>query len=97
MLEKDIERRIKKYLSDNKIYFFKVHGSSFMLPGIPDIIACVNGYFVGIEVKNKGKLYNQSEEQKIHQELIERSGGIYILADNLEIVKEKLCNLIPSS
>ena len=62
-----------------------------MLPGIPDIVCCINGRFVGIEVKNKGKLWNQSEEQKIHQELIERSGGLYILADSLQTVQEALC------
>ena len=94
MLEKNIENSIKKWLKENNIYFFKVHGSAFMLPGIPDIIACVKGRFVGIEVKNKGKLWNQSQEQKIHQALIEESEGIYILADNLETVKEKLCDLI---
>lgn len=96
MLEKDIEKKIKKWLKDNHFYFFKVHGSSFMLPGIPDIIACVHGHFVGIEVKNKGKLWNQSEEQKIHQELIEASGGTYILADSLQTVEEALCGLIQS-
>ena len=96
MLEKNIENQIKKWLSDNKIYYFKVHGSSFMLPGIPDIVACVNGRFVGIEVKNKGKLSNQSEYQKIHEKQILESNGIYILADSLDTVKEKLCHLIIS-
>lgn len=94
MLEKDIEKKIKKWLKDNNFYFFKVHGSSFMQPGIPDIVSCINGHFVGIEVKNKGKLWNQSEEQKIHQQLIEKAGGLYILTSDLETVKEKLCDLI---
>lgn len=91
MLEKNIETEIKRWLMANNIYFFKVHGSSFMQPGIPDIIACVKGRFVGIEVKNKGKLKNQSEHQKIHEQLIKDSGGIFILADSLETVKEILC------
>lgn len=96
MLEKDIENKIKKWLRDNGAYFFKVHGSSFMVPGIPDIVACIKGKFVGIEVKNTGKLYNQSEHQKIHQKLIEEAGGVYILADSLKTVKERLCDLITS-
>ena len=65
-----------------------------MLPGIPDIIACIQGRFVGIEVKNKGKLYNQSEQQKIHEKLIKDSGGIFILADSLQAVKDELCRNI---
>ena len=94
MLEKNIENSIKQWLQANKIYYFKVHGSSFMQPGIPDIIACVNGRFVGIEVKNKGKLNNQSEQQKIHEQLIKDSGGIFILADSLDTVKDQLCQNI---
>ena len=93
MLEKNIENEIKRWLKENNCYFFKVHGSSFMLPGIPDIIACVNGRFVGIEVKNKGKLKTQSEQQKIHENLIKKSNGIYILADDLKTVIDKLCDL----
>lgn len=94
MLEKDIENKIKRWLSSKGIYHFKVHGSSFMPPGIPDIIACVNGMFVGIEVKNAGLKRNQSEQQKIHEELIIKSGGRYILADSLENVQECLCDII---
>ena len=93
MLEKNIETDIKKWLSKQGYYFFKVHGSSFMLPGIPDIVCCINGFFVGIEVKNKGKLYNQSEQQKIHEQLIIKNKGVYILADSLKTVQEKLCKL----
>lgn len=94
MLEKNVENKIKRWLQSKHIYFFKVHGSSFMQPGIPDIIACVNGRFVGIEVKNEGKLNTQSEQQKIHEELIKQSGGIFILADCLDTVKDELCRNI---
>lgn len=86
MLEKTIENKIKEYLFKEGVYYFKVHGSKFMLPGIPDIVCCVNGFFLGIEVKAPGKLYNQSEEQKIHEENIKNANGIYLLTDNLEDV-----------
>lgn len=93
MLEKNIENKIKRWLTDIGAYYFKVHGSSFMLPGIPDIVVCYKGFFIGIEVKNKNKLKNQSEAQQIHQKLIEKAGGIYILADDLTTVKEVICNI----
>lgn len=86
MLEKKVETDIKNYLYSEDIYYFKVHGSKFMPPGIPDIVCCVNGYFVGIEVKAPGKLYNQSDAQKIHQKNIEKANGIYLLTDNLNEV-----------
>ena len=94
MAEKKIETQIKNWLTEIGAYWFKVHGSSFMEPGIPDIVCCINGHFVGIEVKDKGKLYNQSSAQKIHEININKANGIYILADNLETVKERLCTII---
>ena len=93
MREKIIENSIKEYLFKEGIYYFKVHGSKFMEPGIPDIVCCVNGYFLGIEVKAPGKLYNQSDAQKIHQENIEKAGGIYLLTDNLNDVISLVCSL----
>lgn len=86
MREKTVENKIKDYLFQHGIYYFKVHGSKFMPSGIADIISCVNGRFVGIEVKRPGAKNEQSEQQKIHQRNVIKSGGIYILADCLEDV-----------
>ena len=56
MKEKTIENSIKKYLKDNNIYYFKVHGGYYGVSGIPDIIVCYKGRFVALEIKNeKGK------------------------------------------
>lgn len=86
MKEKTIENKIKDYLFSKYIYYFKVHGSKFMEPGIPDIVACVKGHFVGIEVKRPGAKNEQSEQQKIHERNIKKSGGTYLLVDSLQEV-----------
>ena len=49
--EKQFETKIKKYLSDNGIFHVKFFANSMTKKGIPDVLACVNGYFVAIEVK----------------------------------------------
>lgn len=50
--EKTFENKIKKFLEEEGAWFIKYWaGSQFTKSGIPDILACVNGYFVGIEVK----------------------------------------------
>lgn len=86
MREKVVETKIKDYLFEHGIYHFKVHGSKFMPAGIADIISCVNGRFVGIEVKRPGAKNEQSEQQKVHERNVKKSGGIYILADCLQDV-----------
>lgn len=75
--EKYIENKIKIFLKANNHYFIKIHGSGVQKSGVPDILACINGKFVGIEVKQeKGK---PSRLQIEHQRLIEESGGKSII------------------
>lgn len=73
--EKHLENRIKKHLKSVGAYFIKYWGGGhFTRSGVPDILACVNGKFIGIEVKSsKGVV---SELQKHHLREIERAGGI---------------------
>ena len=86
MREKTVENQIKDYLFSKGIYFFKVHGSKFMPAGIPDIVCCVDGSFLGIEVKRPNAKNEQSEQQKVHERNITKSGGKYLLVDSLEEV-----------
>lgn len=89
--ETKLQRKIQKYLKEIGCYEFKVHGSQYMRAGIPDIICCYKGLFIGIETKvGKNKM---SELQKIHKEEILNAGGIHILAYNLEDVEKVLKSL----
>nr|DAX70216.1 MAG TPA: Nuclease [Caudoviricetes sp.] len=84
MTEKQLENRMKKYLSNKNIYHFKVHGNGFMRSGIPDLICCVNGHFVAIEIKRpdgKGKV---SKLQEIEMDRIKRSDGIAVVMNNYD-------------
>ena len=88
MLEKKVENQIKDYLYSKGAYYFKVHGSSMMPKGIPDLIVCYKGLFIGIEVKAPDKLHNTSMYQEIHRDNILKAGGIHIVANSLDLVKE---------
>lgn len=94
MSEKKVENEIKKWLTSIGSYFIKVHGSAFMPPGIPDILACVNGFFIGIEVKRPGAKREQSEAQKVHEHNILKAKGLYLLVDSLEETMEKVNEFI---
>ena len=60
----------------------------FSKAGTPDVVACVNGRFVAIEVKRpKGVV---SKLQKAQIKLIRQSGGIAFVAYSLEDVKREL-------
>lgn len=50
--EKSFENKIKKYLEEQGSYFVKYFANRNTKSGIPDILACVNGSFLAIEVKS---------------------------------------------
>lgn len=73
--EKVFENKIKKYLKDHGAYFLKYWaGAQFTKSGVPDILACVNGYFVGIEVKAQNGKPSELQLYNIRQ--IRKAGGL---------------------
>jgi Holliday junction resolvase len=77
MREKVIENKIKTALASLGIncWFFKHAASAAMKVGIPDIICCIKGRFVGIEVKQENGI--QSDAQKVTCKNIREAGGEY--------------------
>lgn len=76
--EKFYENKIKRYLKEKGCWYVKFFGNSFTKSGIPDLLCCINGKFVAIEVKsNSGK---PSELQKYNIEQIHNSGGIALVS-----------------
>jgi Holliday junction resolvase len=71
--EKTFEVKIKRMLRENGAYFVKFFANSYTKAGIPDILACVNGYFVGIEVKAENG--HPSDLQIYNIEHIRKAGG----------------------
>ncbi|ENH96700.1 recombinase B [Gracilibacillus halophilus YIM-C55.5] len=90
--EKRIENQIKRYLDNIGAWHIKTHGSMFSKAGTPDIIACVKGLFVAIEVKRPdgGKV---SELQKYHIDAIEKAGGVAFVSRSVEETKQYLTKL----
>lgn len=60
----------------------------FGYKGSPDIIAIVEGFFLGIEVKVEGQ--KQNEDQKIFELNVLKSGGFYIVATNTDTVSDEV-------
>ena len=76
MLERDVVAAIKKYLASlgSDVFFWKEHGGPYGTSGVPDIICCYKGRFLGLEVKlSTGTL---TELQKRAIDRINRAGGI---------------------
>jgi len=78
LTEKEFQRKVIKYLETQPdTWFFKVWGGGFQRAGIPDLICCIKGVFIAIELKgDDGK---PTELQKLNIKEINAAGGIGII------------------
>lgn len=75
--EKKFENRIKEFLKSQNCYYVKYFGCGFTKAGVPDLLCCVNGRFVAIEVKaEKGRV---APLQTYNIEQIKKANGIAIV------------------
>lgn len=95
--EKEIETQILNVLKIKGLFFFKNNTTGIYDPvkkvfrkkmnkyainGVSDILGCVDGRFVAIEVKSKnGKT---TLDQKIFQNFINENGGLAFTTNNLK-------------
>ena len=101
MTEKEIQNEILDFLIDREIGLFwqndaftqsksRKRQNKYRPNGVPDILGCVGGQFIGIEVKTKtGKMLDS--QKRFRQRFVE-SGGIYILARSVDDVLE-ICKI----
>mgnify|MGYP002736311330 FL=1 len=87
MLERDIVTAIRKYLASlgSDVFFWKEHGSVYGTNGVPDIICCYKGRFLGLECKLPGGRLTELQKRAI--EKINRAGGVACRVERVEDVK----------
>ena len=77
--EKKVKDAVKKILNAHSAYYFSPVTGGFGTSGVPDIVACIKGKFVGIETKaGKGKPTALQEKNLMN---IMNTGGIAILVN----------------
>ncbi|WP_064606952.1 hypothetical protein [Streptobacillus moniliformis] len=84
MNEKTLENKIKKHLENKGHWYIKISASVTMRAGIPDILTCIDGLFVALEIKNPNKKGKVSELQKYNIEKIKDSFGHALVIDSWE-------------
>jgi Holliday junction resolvase len=75
--EKNFENKIKNYLKEKGIWYVKYFANGFTRRGVPDLLCCVNGKFVAVEVKAQNG--HPSELQVYEQKSIMRAGGVAVI------------------
>lgn len=73
MREKEFENKVKDFLKKEGCWYLKTWSNGVQRQGVPDLLVCCNGYFLGVELKNEtGK---PSDLQIWNISKIRQSGG----------------------
>lgn len=90
--EGKVKRKVSELLKRMGVWYFYPASNGFGKAGIPDVIACVNGFFVGVEVK-ANKASKPTKLQEICGSQIGEAGGIWMVVYDDESL-EKLENIL---
>ena len=89
MTEAELVRSIQRYLKTlPRCFFWKEHGGMYGTAGIPDIIACVDGWFFGFEVKTQTGRPTALQQATIRR--INDAGGTALVVRSVADVKAAL-------
>ena len=86
MTEQKVQKRILAFLDEIGAYPVKTITAN--RAGVPDVLVCVGGKFVGIEIKRPGK--EATPLQLNHLQRIKEAGGVAFVAHGVDEVRERL-------
>lgn len=66
-------------LTERGAFCFKIHGGPHMMAGLPDIIACVDGRFYGLETKLPDGGNASPIQQFIHRKIRDSGGQVAVV------------------
>ena len=75
--EKNFERKVKTWIRDKGGWVVKYHGDAYSVAGVPDLLCCLDGRFVGIEVKADDGEPSELQIWTVKQ--IRKAGGVAVV------------------
>ncbi len=82
--ETRLRKKIVKKLEDlwPLAYIRKIHGNAFQNIGLPDLLCCIDGSFIGLEIKCPGK--KATPAQILEGERITRASGHFAVVTSTD-------------
>lgn len=74
--EGKFQAQVIDYLKKHHVFYVKYWaGGRFTKEGVPDILACIDGEFHGIELKSDGTDYNETKLQALNMHQLNANNG----------------------
>jgi len=88
--EGKVKKRVKAILDELKVYHFSPMQNGMGRAGIPDIVACYGGKFIGIECKAGSNKPTALQERELNR-ILNAGGEAYVInEENIEQLREEL-------
>jgi Holliday junction resolvase len=91
--EAKVKKKVVEVLKRYGAYYFQPVTGGFGRSGVPDLIACYRGKFIGIECKSGNKQPTALQQKNLDD--IEKQGGISLLIneENIWVLDKQLAYL----
>ena len=90
--EAKTKQRVRKILDNAGAYHFNPFGGGYGRAGIPDIVACINGYFLAIECKAGNGKTTALQDRELED--IRAAHGVTLVVYDTDADMERLDNTI---
>jgi hypothetical protein len=88
--EAKVKKQVKAILDELEVYHFSPMQNGMGRAGIPDIIACHGGRFIGIECKAGDNKPTALQERELNR-ILNAGGEAYVIyEENIEQLREEL-------
>jgi len=88
--EAKVKKKVKEILDQMEVYHFSPMQNGMGRAGIPDIIACHGGRFIGIECKAGNNKPTALQERELNR-ILNAGGEAYVIyEENIEQLREEL-------
>lgn len=88
--EGKVKAKVKAWLNDRGIWWFSPVSNGMGRHGIPDLVCCYQGQFLGIECKAPGKRRTVTPNQIRELSKIKQAGGVALIVDDVAILEHAL-------
>lgn len=92
-----VKAAVKKLLTTRAAYYYMPMSNGMGRVGAPDFMICLphahGGKFIGVETKAPGKRNNTTANQQRELEWIRRAGGMALVVDDAEQLRQALDEL----
>ena len=85
--EKKVKQKVCAKLKELGAYYFYASTGGYGASGVPDIVACYKGKFIGIECKAKGNKATALQQKHLREISMQQGVSLIIDETNIEMLE----------